>query len=69
MNKWMNEETGMIVKSETRPDGEYVYPVVSLRRVKGSSYTPYTAGSVEWRKAANAALANHARANFEIKGR
>jgi hypothetical protein len=68
MNKWMNDE-GMIIKSATRPDGKYVYPVVSESRVSGSSYTPYVLGSKEWRDAANRALANIARGNFERNGR
>lgn len=52
------------VSSPTRPVG-YWYPVISASRVKGAKYTPYTKGSPEWVKAANAALASAAQENFE----
>lgn len=67
-NKWQNKN-GQIVTSETAPD-EYSYAIVAVSRVTGSSFLPYeTEGSEAWRKAANKALHNHARGNFEKNGR
>jgi hypothetical protein len=65
INKW--ETDNGIVKSETRPEGEYVYPIIAMSRVSGSNYRPYVSGSKAWREAANKALANHARSNFETR--
>lgn len=62
MNKWTDGKN-VVVAAEC--PGEYWYPVVSLRRVSGSNYTPYQKGSASWLKAANRALANHAQSNFE----
>ncbi len=64
INKWSDGQ--MIVVSETHP-GEYFYPLVAMSRVQGENYQPYTPkdGGEAWVKAANKALASHARANFE----
>jgi hypothetical protein len=62
MNKWTDGK--QIVTAKECP-GEYWYPVVSDRRVRGASYTPYVKGSEAWLKAANRALASRARSNFE----
>jgi hypothetical protein len=69
INKWDNDYLRVITVSSIRPEGPGWYPVVSLSRVRGSSYTPYVSGSVEWRDAANRLLADFARANFERNGR
>lgn len=55
-----------IVQSDTWP-GEFFYPVVSNRRVRGSHYYPYSqrAGSAAWVREANHLLAGIARSNFE----
>lgn len=55
------------VESETDPTTDTVsyYPVINEKRVRGSRYTPYTAGSKEWRDAANRALASRGRSNFQ----
>lgn len=79
INQWansydyLNQEYGNIVVSEDRPidnseKQEWYIPVISLKRVHGSRYTPYVAGSKAWRDAANKALANEAQSNF-AKGR
>lgn len=64
MNKWT--DGNQIVTAQECP-GEYWYPVISSRRVRGSNYTPYQKGSEAWKQAANRALASHARSNFETR--
>lgn len=61
INTWINEETKEIIKSETRPEGEYVYPrYAPSRMLKGNRYVPYE-GNSEWVKAANKAMAHNSR--------
>jgi hypothetical protein len=70
MTKYSNQWTdgSKTVRSDTRPS-EYHYPVYAQSRVNGANYTPYEAkhGSAEWVKAANKAMASHARGNFETQ--
>jgi hypothetical protein len=61
-NKWLNHDTNEIIVSETRPDGEYIYPLYAKTRVneRKQTYIPYD-GNSEWVKAANRAMASAAR--------
>lgn len=56
------------VKSAAHP-GEDFFPVYAKSRVRGDGYTPYEAkdGSRAWVAAANRAMANAARYNFETR--
>lgn len=63
---WTDGEN--FVKSETRPEGLFWAPAYAKSRVHGSSYQAYEGGA-EWEKAANKAMANAARANFEYSGK
>lgn len=70
MTKYSNRWTdgNEIVKAATCP-GEYYYPIYAQWRVHGSTYRPYeyVAGSLDWVKAVNRAMASAARANWEQK--
>lgn len=66
INQWTDENTTVQAEIEpTRSEYGRFWPMVSLSRVQGSKYQPYKTGSADWRKAANALLAQHARSNFE----
>jgi hypothetical protein len=61
-NKWLNHDTNEVIHSETRPEGEYIYPMYAQSRVnvRKNTYRPY-AGNGEWGKAANREMAKAAR--------
>lgn len=69
INKWINC-FGQVVVSEKRPrtvnlpPAEDFAPFYSPSRVRGANYTPY-AGSSEWVKAANQAMAEAAASNWQ----
>jgi len=58
-NKWFNDDTQEIIKSATRPDGEFIFPMYAKTRISKNAYRPY-AGNSEWVKAANRAMAQAA---------
>jgi hypothetical protein len=66
-NEWQRRNYEPIVKSPSRPIGEY-YPVINTRRVKGYAYIPYVTGSREWREAANSWLAYIAGSRRRLHG-
>lgn len=61
-NKWLNHDTNEIIVSETRPEGEYIFPMYAESRVNSRkhAYIPYD-GNSEWVKAANRAMFNASR--------
>jgi hypothetical protein len=61
---WDGENESSIVVAEECP-GSLMYAKANYRRVSGSSYEPYIAGSESWKRAANRALAQCAQSNFE----
>jgi hypothetical protein len=65
INQWVRGRA--VIVALRRPAGD-AYPIISARRVRGAQYSPYKRGSIEWRAAANAALARIAAENLRQKG-
>lgn len=61
-NKYLNDVTNEIIVSETRPEGEYIFPMYAATRVNSrkNTYVPYE-GNSEWVKSANRAMFNASR--------